>query len=124
MSDTQKRLIQKLKREFGNLILSALEDDEVIEIMLNDDGSLWIEKMGCDMECLGYPHINPKAFIGTIASYLGTTITVDNPIIECELPLDGSRFEAIIPPVVANPIFTIRKKASKVFVLEDYLAKS
>jgi len=124
MSDTQKRLIHKLKREFGNLILSALEDDEVIEIMLNDDGSLWIEKMGCDMECIGFPNINPKAFIGTIASYLGTTITVDNPIIECELPIDGSRFEGIIPPIVANPIFTIRKKASKVFALEDYLAYS
>ncbi|MDQ7084927.1 MAG: hypothetical protein Q9M36_08335 [Sulfurovum sp.] len=123
ISDTQNRLIEKLKRELGKEIMDALADDTVIEIMLNDDGSLWIEKMGQDMECLGFPKINAKAFIGTVASYLKTTITVENPILECELPIDGSRFEALIPPVVSQPIFTIRKKAIKIFTLEDYLVK-
>ncbi len=122
MSDAQKRLIEKLKREFGHQIMTALSDLEVIEIMLNDDGTLWIERMGKEMECVGVPNINPKAFIGTIASFLGTTITPENPILECELPIDGSRFEGLIPPVVAKPVFTIRKKASKIFTLEDYLA--
>ena len=122
MSEAQKRLIEKLKREFGHQIMSALQDKEVIEIMLNDDGTLWIEKTTQEMEYLGVPNINAKAFIGTIASYLGTTITPENPIIECELPIDGSRFEALIPPVVAKPVFTIRKKALKIFTLKDYLA--
>ncbi|MBN2823906.1 MAG: P-type conjugative transfer ATPase TrbB, partial [Campylobacterales bacterium] len=59
-------------------------------------------------------------FIGTIASYIDTTITATNPILECTLPIDGSRFEAIIPPIVKAPIFTIRKKALKIFTLDDY----
>lgn len=120
MSDTQKRLIEKLRREFGQQIITALEDPDTIEIMLNCDGSLWVEKMGHPMVCLGVPNINPKAFIGTTASFIDTAVTPENPILECELPIDGSRFEALIPPVVAKPAFAIRKKASKVFTLDEY----
>ena len=36
--------------------------------------------------------------------------------------LDGSRFEAMIPPVVPSPVFTIRRKASQVFTFDDYVA--
>jgi type IV secretion system protein VirB11 len=61
-----------------------------------------------------------KALLGTIASYLNTTITSTNPILECELPIDGSRFEGLLPPIVNKPTFTIRKKASQIFTLEEY----
>jgi type IV secretion system protein TrbB len=37
------------------------------------------------------------------------------------LPIDGSRFEALIPPIVPGPTFTIRRKAVRVFTLEDYV---
>ncbi|OCR84528.1 hypothetical protein CFT13S00388_09970, partial [Campylobacter fetus subsp. testudinum] len=50
-----------------------------------------------------------------------TTVNAENPILECELPIDGSRFEALLPPVVAHPTFTIRKKAVKIFTLNDYI---
>lgn len=124
MTETQKRLVEKLKRELGDDIVQALSDPDVVEVMLNPDGKLWIEKMGKEMECVGTPHINPKAAIGTIASYLDTAVTADNPILECELPLDGSRFEGLTPPVVTNTTFAIRKKAIKIFTLEDYLVES
>ena len=62
-----------------------------------------------------------ESFIGTVASTLRSTVTRENPILECELPaeppFDGSRFEALIPPVVSAPVFTIRRKASAVFTL-------
>lgn len=122
LTPTQQRLIEKIKRELGPVALAALEDPEVIEIMLNSDGSLWIEKHGEAMEQVStIGESNAKALLGTIASYLDTTITADKPIIECELPIDGSRFEGLMPPVVSKPTFTIRKKAVKVFTLEDYL---
>jgi type IV secretion system protein VirB11 len=54
---------------------------------------------------------------------LQTTITRDNPILEGEFPLDGSRLEGLVPPLVRAPIFSIRKKALHVFTLEDYRAK-
>jgi len=57
-----------------------------------------------------------------VAAMLGTTVTPDNPILECELPLDGSRFEALIPPVVPAPTFALRKKAALIFSLTDYVS--
>jgi type IV secretion system protein VirB11 len=61
-----------------------------------------------------------ESLIATVASTLRSTITRENPILECELPLDGSRFEALIPPVVSAPVFAIRRKASAVFTLAEY----
>jgi type IV secretion system protein VirB11 len=54
---------------------------------------------------------------------LGVVVNPENPILECELPLDGSRFEALIPPLVSQPTFTIRKKALLIFTLQDYVDK-
>jgi type IV secretion system protein VirB11 len=61
-----------------------------------------------------------ESFIATVASTLRSSVTRESPILECELPLDGSRFEALIPPVVSAPVFTIRRKASAVFPLDEY----
>ena len=120
-NEKNNRLIEKIKRELGKLSLEALADPNVIEIMLNEDGTLWKEEFGKPMEKIGtISEPNAKALLGTIASYLDTTITIQNPIIECELPIDGSRFEGLLAPIVNLPSFTIRKKASKVFTLDEY----
>lgn len=118
---SQQRLIKKIKIELGSLCLQALENPNVIEIMLNSDGTLWIEELGKPIVQIGtMPESKVKALLGTIASYLNTTITASNPILECELPIDGSRFEGLLPPIVNKPTFTIRKKASQIFTLEEY----
>ncbi len=120
-TDAQIRLIEKLKREMGSVCLNALNNQNVIEIMLNSDGTLWVEEIGEPIQQVGVlEETKAKALLGTIASYLNTTITAQNPIIECELPIDGSRFEGLLPPIVSRPTFSIRKKASKIFTLEDY----
>jgi type IV secretion system protein VirB11 len=46
----------------------------------------------------------------------------DHPILETELPLDGSRFEGVVAPVVRQPVFAIRLRPRKVFTLDDYEA--
>lgn len=118
----QRRLNSKIVRELGRDIVSALEDARVIEIMLNSDGRLWIDRLGEGMSCIGSMSApNALALLGTIADGLGTVVTKTSPILEGELPLDGSRFEGLIPPVVARPTFTIRKKALLVFTLDDYV---
>ncbi|EAI7269728.1 P-type conjugative transfer ATPase TrbB [Campylobacter lari] len=117
----QERIIEKIKREFGD-ILTHLEDKDTIELMLNSDGKLWLEKLGQDMKCLGdFSEAKAKSIITAVSTFLDTTTNADNPILECELPLDGSRFEALLPPIVAKPTFTIRKKAIKIFTLDDYV---
>lgn len=119
--EAQERIITKIKREFGN-VLAHLEHKDTIELMLNSDGKLWLEKLGQDMECLGdFSEHKAKSIITAVSSLLDTTTNADNPILECELPLDGSRFEALLPPIVAKPTFTIRKKAVKIFTLDDYV---
>lgn len=117
------RLNEKLARELGTVICGFLAEPHVIEIMLNPDGSLWVERLGEGIE-LVEQHFSPtraEGLIGTIAAHYRTTVTRESPIIECELPIDGSRFEAMIPPIVSAPCFTIRRKASRIFTLADYV---
>lgn len=121
-NEFQLRTIRKLEKELGKEIMDALHDPQVIEIMLNSDGYLWIEKLGHPMEkSILFTDANARALMGTIASFLETTVTLEKPILECELPIDGSRFAGVMPPVVAHPTFTIRKKAVSIFTLQDYL---
>ena len=121
-SDYADRIKQKLERELGDPVIGALRDASVIEIMLNPDGGLWVERFGCPMARLGeMPPHQAEAAMATLAAIHRTTITRQSPILECELP-DGSRFEGLIPPVVAGPSFCIRKRASRIFTLDDYVA--
>lgn len=120
--ELSRRLNEKLQRELGPQICSFLEEPNVIEVMLNPDGTVWVERLGESMCPIGsMSNAQAESLMATVAATLRTTITRDNPILECELPLDGSRFEALIPPVVSAPVFTIRRKASKVFTLDEYV---
>ncbi|WP_203544597.1 P-type conjugative transfer ATPase TrbB [Desulfovibrio sp. JC022] len=121
-----ERLVRNLLHNMGPTIVSALEDEKVVEIMVNPDGKLWIEKLGEEMAVAGALASSQTAMIiSLVASALDTTVTDKNPIIEGELPaekpLNGSRFEGLYPPVVRSASFTIRKKASRVIPLEDYV---
>ena len=60
--------------------------------------------------------------LGTIAHMLGTVVNYHHPKVEGELPGDGSRVEGVIPPITPRPTFNLRKKASAVFSLEQYVA--
>ena len=111
-----QRVLDKLKREMGSSILDLLNQDDVVEIMLNPDGRLWCERIGKEMEVIGeMSSPNAISMMNTIAKLLDTTITTENPVLECELPIDGSRFEGVIPPIVAKPTFALRKNAKKIF---------
>ncbi len=118
------RINQKLSRELGPIVGAALVEDGVVEIALNPDGKVWVEKLGAGFEMRGVMEAPAaEALMNTIATCLHTTVTRENPILEGELPLDGSRFEGLLPPIVARPTFTIRRKASRVFTLADYVTQ-
>jgi P-type conjugative transfer ATPase TrbB len=119
------RLQEKLERECGAALMSAIRDPSVIEVLLNPDGRLWVDVIGKGMEFTGHT-LEPGAaesVLTTCASMLHTTVTRGNPILEGEFPLDGSRLEGILPPIVRAPVFAIRKRALKIFTLDDYRAK-
>jgi len=123
MQDAAKeRLHESLRRDLGGVVLGALNDPKVIEVMLNPDGKIWIEDFTKGMVDSGYqmPASQAMKLFANIASMLHTVVNAANPILEGELPLDGSRFEGLIAPVVGRPTFAIRKKAEIVHTLEDY----
>lgn len=122
MSELDQRIKEKIERELSPLVCNLFKDPKVVDIMLNPDGKLWVDRIGQDMEHIG--NIKPaqaEALISTIASFYKTTVTRQNPILECELPFNGSRFEAWLPPVVSSPTFTIRCKPAFIFTLDDYV---
>jgi type IV secretion system protein TrbB len=119
-----RRVAESLKRQLGPFCL-LLEAPDVVELMLNADGTVWAERLGDGMDAVGtLSSASAESFIGTVASTLRGMITREHPILECELPgyppFEGARFEALIPPVVSAPVFTIRRKASAVFTLAEY----
>ena len=117
-----RRNLEKLRREMGEEIRKAMDNPQVIEIMLNPDGKVWIDKIGSGMEFLCYMSaVQALQMLGTVAHMLGTVINYHNPVVEGELPGDGSRVEGVIPPIVPNPVFNIRKKASAIFSLAEYI---
>lgn len=123
-AEQDRRLIEKLRFEFGKQVCDYLDDPTIIEIMLNPDGTLWVEHLGEPKKAVGVMEAyRAEAAMGTVATALGTKITKESPILECELPMNGSRFEAVIPPIVSAPAFTIRKKATQIFTLDDYVSK-
>ncbi len=123
MKDTKfSRTIELLHRNMSTELLTALNDGRTVEIMLNPDGSLWVEKLGQPSEKIGhYESARALAFMQTISSYHNKELTPSNPILECELPIDGSRFSGLISPVTSGPCFTIRKKAISIFTLSQYV---
>lgn len=124
MSEEYNRNIEMIKKTLGHQFMDALNNNKIIEIMCNSDGSLWVDELGIGMSKVGsISKHNVTVAINTIASLLKVTATKQTPIIEGEFPLDNSRFAAQLPPVVAAPTFALRKKASLVFTLEDYVTK-
>jgi P-type conjugative transfer ATPase TrbB len=106
----------------GPLIVDALADPKTVEIMLNADGKLWQERLGEKMRCIGsIPNARAEAIIKTVAGYHNKEVTRHKPLLEGELPIDGSRFAGQLPPIVPAPTFAIRKKAVAIVTLDQYV---
>ena len=119
--DQQARLDAKLRRELGEVVLQALADERTEDIVLNPDSRVWIKRQGAAFLQAGQmPAAQAHAAIGTIAAQKGTVVNYDRPFLEAELPIDGSRFEGIVPPVTSRPAFAIRLRPRRIFTLDDY----
>ena len=122
VDSVKKRALEKLERDLGPEILRAFNDPQTVEIVLNADGAVWCERLGEGMQKIcNLREAQGQAIIETIAGYHGKEVTRHNPLLEGEFPLDGSRFAGQLPPVVKAPTFAIRKKAVKVFTLDQYV---
>ncbi len=123
MSDTsEERRRAMLKTAMGPVIAQALGDPAVIEVMVNPDGKLWIDRLGAGRGNIGV-RIHPsetERIIRLVASHVRAEVHTDNPIVSAELP-SGERFEGLLPPVALGPCFAIRKPATKILTIADYV---
>ena len=118
-------LIQNEINGYGP-ITEMLDDDRITEIMVNGPSSISVEIDGTIVKDDSVSFINDKHILRTIQRIvqpLGRTIDAANPMVDARLR-DGSRLNAIIPPLsLTGPVLTIRKFAKNLENIDDLLLK-
>lgn len=102
-------------------LYDEFNDGLTTDLMCNPDGSVFVDKLGKGMVYMG--KVNPNvvmSIINNVAGALDNVCNKDNPVCEGEFPIDGSRFEGCVEPT-ASPTFVLRKKATKIFTLDNYV---
>lgn len=118
------RRLEALRHALGEAVLAALADPAVVEVMVNPDGRLVVDRLAegrsaCEASLGGEAR---ERVIRLVADHLGEPATRESPRISAALP-SGERFQGLLPPIVAAPTFAIRKRPAVVWTLADYVAQ-
>jgi len=113
-----------LRTALGPVISGWLDEPRVVDVLLNPDGSLWVERLGQPRLPTGetLSPADAERIIRLVADHVGAEAHDRSPIVSAELPETGERFEGLLPPVATAPMFAIRRRAAPDLTLEDYLA--
>ncbi|MDX2266221.1 MAG: P-type conjugative transfer ATPase TrbB [Hyphomicrobiales bacterium] len=122
-AEARQRRGAMLKTAFGPAIGAALADPCVIEIMVNPDGRLWLDRTDMGRIDTGerLRAAETERIIRLIAAHMGQEAHGQAPIVSAELPDAGERFEGVLPPVAPAACFSIRKPAGVIYRLDDYV---
>ncbi|MDG4601740.1 MAG: P-type conjugative transfer ATPase TrbB [Defluviicoccus sp.] len=123
-SEAILRGARMLRTALGPAIARFLEDPAIVEVMLNPDGRLWIDRLSEGLADTGelLSAADGERIVRLVAHHVGAEVHSGSPRVSAELPETGERFEGLLPPVVTAPVFAIRKPAVAVFTLDDYVA--
>jgi len=121
----KKRLFDQIVAEilgFGPLE-ALLQDETITEIMVNGSKNLYVERKGklqrVPITFESDEHL--MRIIDRIVAPLGRRIDESSPYVDARLP-DGSRVNAVIPPIsLVGPSLTIRKFSKKPITVEQYI---
>ena len=122
--EAMARGARMLRTALGPAIAGFLEDPMTVEVMLNPDGRLWIDRLSEGLSDTGAT-LSPadgERIVRLVAHHVGAEVHAARPRVSAELPETGERFEGLLPPVVTAPCFAIRKPAVAVFTLADYVS--
>ncbi|MGM3386900.1 P-type conjugative transfer ATPase TrbB [Stutzerimonas stutzeri] len=111
-----------LRTALGARILTALDDVDVAEVMLNPDGRLWIDRLSGGRQEIGT--LSPseaERIVRLVAANMGHAVNGARPLLSAELPETGERFEGVLPPASPAPAFAIRKRAVQTLTLDRYV---
>jgi len=122
--EASQRGARMLRTALGSAIARFLEDPAVVEVMLNPDGRIWVDRLSEGLADTGetMTAADGERIVRLVAHHVGAEVHARSPRVSAELPETGERFEGLLPPVVASPAFAIRKPAVAVFTLDDYVA--
>lgn len=122
--EATSRGARMLRTALGPEVAAWLEEPAVIEVMLNPDGRLWVDRLGSGLAATDrrMSAADGERIIRLVAHHVGAEVHGRAPRVSAELPDSGERFEGLLPPVVTAPSFAIRKPAGAVFTLADYVA--
>jgi P-type conjugative transfer ATPase TrbB len=119
------RKVAALRQAMGPVIAQALADRLVVEVMVNPDGKIWIDRIGEGRSFTGerLAPADADRILRLLADHAGEVVTRDRPRISATLPQTGERFQGAFMPIVASPAFAIRKRPEVVFGLDDYVER-
>jgi type IV secretion system protein VirB11 len=125
LETTRQKTLDFFNNSLG-VVKKYLDDHDVTDIMLNPDGSLWLDTFSCGQIQTGdkLSWHQAEQIIRLASGIKGKYFNEANPSVATELMACGSRFHGVMPPQSAYPIFTIRKKPAKIFSLEDYVKEN
>lgn len=119
------RKLEALHHALGDTVLAALAAPEVVEVLANPDGRLVTDALGRGRSDTGV-RLSAQArerVIRLVAEHVGEPVTREDPRLSGVLPT-GERFQGFLPPICAQPTFSIRKRPEVIWSLDDYVAQA
>jgi P-type conjugative transfer ATPase TrbB len=118
--EARLRILQSLRHAMGDVITAAMLDPTVVEIMVNPDGKIWLDRVGRGRAWTGelLEAAAAERILRALATHAGIAVTADQPRVSATIPETGERFQGAVPPVVAAPTFAIRKRPDMIFRLD------
>ncbi|RUU11678.1 P-type conjugative transfer ATPase TrbB [Mesorhizobium sp. USDA-HM6] len=122
-TEGRARSSRMLRTALGPAITRFLDDPAIVEVMLNPDGRIWVDRLAQGLTETGeiVSASDGERIVRLVAHHVGAEVHGRSPRVSAELPETGERFEGLLPPVVAAPAFAIRKPAVAVFTLDNYV---
>lgn len=121
---TAARKREALAHALGPVIAAALAAPDVVEVMVNSDGSIWIERLvlGRQQSDHRLETADAERVMRLVADHAGEVVSHDQPLPSATLP-GGERFQGVYRPVSAGPAFVIRKRPAVIFTLDDFVGQ-
>lgn len=128
-----QQVYEDVKKSFGPMLTGMLESDGWTDIILNSDGSIYLEKKGMMEKVYSYKddafrvkQIDFKAILNaayTLAAYTNTYIREENPSFSAVIPYMNIRVHFKIPPIVEQITAAFRKPSAILFTVEDLISQ-
>src|SRR3546814_14651398 len=117
-TEARSRGVRMLRTALGVSVAGWLDDPATIEVMLNPDGRLWIDRLGEGVSDTGerMAAAAGERVIRLVAHHVGVDVHDDMPRVSAELAETGERFEGLLHPVVDAPRLALLTPPPDVFI--------